>query len=198
MIRNRLRKWTAFDFLEAFLYAAAIGLVIRIFVLTPYKVEDNDMAPAILAGDYLFAYDLAFGLPNPFGGKKIGAKKPRRGEVVIVKVMTEGDVAEIKRIWAIEGDRLEVRDNKIYVNNEPVSWSAGTIIKYGPIVVPPGMTFVAGDTVKNINASQGNGLIRESLLTGRVWRVWFSTAWESKSQSFWSTIRWDRLFHSVR
>lgn len=198
MIRNRLRKWTAFDFLEAFLYAAAIGLMIRLFVLTPYKVEDNEMSPSILAGDYLFSYDLAFGLPNPFSVKKIGAKKPRRGEVVIVRVPSDSEAAEAKRVWAIEGDRLEVRENRIFVNDTRMEWPAGTVNKFGPIVVPPGMTFVAGDTVRNINAAQGNGLIRESLLMGRVWRVWFSTAWESKAQSFWSTIRWERLFHRVR
>ncbi len=198
MIRNRLRKWTAFDFIEAFLYAAAIGLVIRLFVITPYKVEDNNMAPSILAGDYLLTYDLAFGLPNPFSSKKIGAKKPRRGEVVVIRVAAESDVVEAKRVWALEGDRLEVRDNVLLVNDQKVDWPAGSITSFGPIVIPPNMVFVAGDTVRSINAAQGNGLIRESLLMGRIWRVWFSTAWESKSQSFWSAIRWSRIFHSVR
>ncbi len=197
MIRNRLRKWTAFDFIEAFLYAAAIGLLIRVFVLTPYKVEDNDMSPAVLAGDYLFAYDLAFGLPNPFSNKKIGQKKPRRGEVVIIRASFDGEQNEAKRVWGLEGDRIEIKENVLYVNDERTSWPPGTITKYGPLVVPPGLVFVASDTVKMVNAAQGNGLIRESFLVGRVWRVWFSTAWESKAQSFWSTIRWERIFHQV-
>jgi signal peptidase I len=197
MIRNRLRKRTAFDFIEAFLYAAAVGLIIRMFVLTPYKVEDNDMAPAVLAGDYLFAYDLAFGLPSPFGGKKIGAKKPKRGDVVIIKTAHDSDMNEAKRVWALEGDRLEIKNNILYINEERMNWLPGAIQNYGPIVIPPGLTFVASDTVKSVNAAQGNGLMRESLLVGRVWRVWFSTAWESKAQSFWSTIRWDRLFYRV-
>lgn len=197
MIRNRIRKWTAFDFIEAFLYAAAIGLIIRVFILTPYKVEDNDMSPAILAGDYLFAYDLAFGLPTPFSSKKIGQKKPKRGDVVIIKASPDGEQSEAKRVWGLEGDRIEIKDNVLYVNDEKVSWPPGTITRYGPMVVPPGLIFVASDTVKLVNAAQGNGLMRESLLIGKVWRVWFSTAWESKAQSFWSTIRWDRIFYRV-
>ena len=197
MIKKRLRRWTMLEFLEAFAYAAVIGLVIRLFVLTPFKVTDNDMSPAIQAGDFILSYDLAYGLKNIFGTGKIGAKLPNIGEPVIVKINSDGDFVEAKRVWGRSGDRIEVIKNQVWINGTLTSISAGKVNSYGPLIVPPNYIFVSADNVNAINAAEGNGLVKVTALQGQIWRIWFSMFWESKEQSYWSAIRWSRIFSSV-
>lgn len=182
--------------MESLIFAAAIALLLRLFVLSPFKVENSDMAPVLMPGDYFLSLNLPFGF-SLGGEKKIGGRQPRRQELIVVRLPGEEAYYDVKRVWAVAGDRFEIKKGQVFANEQLVPTQAPTKVQnYGPIVVPPNYIFVSNEAVTPDNASQGNGLVPLADLSGVVWKIWFSIDLQ-KTEGFFSSIRWERIFSSV-
>jgi signal peptidase I len=116
------RKSTAREYAESIAVAVLIALFLRAFVVEAFKIPSGSMIPTLQVGDHIFVNKFIYGIRVPFTDIKFGMeyRKPRRGEVIVFIYPKEPDKDFIKRIVAIEGDTVEVRDNQIYINNEPV------------------------------------------------------------------------------
>jgi signal peptidase I len=108
-------------------YAVAIALAVRTFLYEPFNIPSGSMKPTLLIGDYLFVskmaygysrYSLPFGLPL-FDGR-IGGSMPQRGDVVVFKLPSDNRTDYIKRIIGLPGDKIQVKDDVLYINGEPV------------------------------------------------------------------------------
>lgn len=88
-------------------------------------VPTGSMKPTILEGDRIFVNKLAYDLKVPFTDWRIVEwGQPQRGDVVIL-FSPDDDVRMVKRVIALPGDRVEMRNNQVFINSKPAS--------YGPL-----------------------------------------------------------------
>jgi len=112
------RKSTAREYTESIGVAVLIALFLRAFVVEAFKIPSGSMIPTLQVGDHIFVNKFIYGVRVPFTNIKFGMeyRKPKRGEVIVFIYPKEPDKDFIKRIVAIEGDTVEVRDNQIFIN----------------------------------------------------------------------------------
>ncbi len=115
------------DVVRTVLYAVLIALAVRTLAYEPFNIPSGSMIPTLLEGDYLFVskfsygysyHTIAFGYPL-FQGRIFGSQ-PERGDVAVFKLPTDPSIDYIKRIVGLPGDRVQVREGRLYVNDELV------------------------------------------------------------------------------
>ena len=116
------RKSTAREYTESIGVAILIALFLRFFVVEAFKIPSGSMIPTLQVGDHIFVNKFIYGVRVPFTNIKFGMgyRKPQRGEVIVFIYPKEPDKDFIKRIVAIEGDTVEVRDNQVFINGKAV------------------------------------------------------------------------------
>lgn len=125
------------------LLAIVIAFTIRTFIIEPFRIPSPSMLPTLLIGDHLFVNKFAFGARVPFTEIRLpGFREPERGDVVVFSVARgvgsgipriypadhRPDLPRddfVKRIVGLPGDRLEVRNNRVYVNDSLVALGEG-------------------------------------------------------------------------
>ncbi|MER8400921.1 signal peptidase I [Mesorhizobium sp. M1348] len=107
--------------------ALLLALVIRTLLFQPFSIPSGSMRPTLLEGDYLFVtkwsygfsrYSLPFG-PNIFSGR-IWGSEPKRGDVVVFKFPPDPSVDYIKRVVGLPGDKIQVKDGQLFINDVSV------------------------------------------------------------------------------
>jgi signal peptidase I len=117
------RKSTAREYVESIGIAVLIALFLRAFVVEAFKIPSGSMIPTLQVGDHIFVNKFIYGVRLPFAKDVkfwMDYRTPRRGEVIVFVYPKEPDKDFIKRIVAVEGDTVEVRDDVVYVNGKPV------------------------------------------------------------------------------
>ena len=108
-------------------YAIFLSIVFRTFAYEPFNIPSSSMVPTLLAGDYLFVskfsygysrYSLPFGLPLIPG--RVLFTPPERGDVAVFKLPRDNETDYIKRIVGLPGDRIQVKQGLLYVNDVPI------------------------------------------------------------------------------
>lgn len=149
--------------LRTVIYAVLIALVVRTFAYEPFNIPSGSMLPTLLIGDYLFVskfsygysrYSFPWGLPL-FDGRVLN-DQPERGDVAVFKLPRDNKTDYIKRIIGLPGDRIQVVDGVLHINDEPVKREL-----VGPRMVPG----FAGQTVEMIE-------YRETLPNGLQHLIW--------------------------
>jgi signal peptidase I len=77
------------------------------------------MAPTLLVGDHVLVSKLAYGLPVPFAGIRLGGAPPRRGDVVVFESPRSPGHDLVKRVAGVPGDVVDLRDQVRRVNGVP-------------------------------------------------------------------------------
>jgi signal peptidase I len=113
--------------LKTIVYAIIIALFIRTFFYEPFSIPSASMVPTLLVGDYLFVskfsygysrYSLPFGLPLLSG--RVFFRAPHRGDVAVFKLPRDPSVDFIKRIVGLPGDKIQMKDGILNINDQPV------------------------------------------------------------------------------
>lgn len=91
-----------------------VALFCRAFLVSVYKVPTQKMAPTILAGDFVFASKVSYGLKFPWSESVYFNAKPERGDLV---VFHKNSQIFIKRIVAVPLDEVEFIDGEYWVNS---------------------------------------------------------------------------------
>ncbi|GMO54488.1 MAG: signal peptidase I [Candidatus Endomicrobiellum trichonymphae] len=128
-LSQRLFK-KVYSWLDTGWTALIIASFIMFFFIQAFKIPSGSMRETFLEGDHLFANKFIYGFRIPFtsNGKKYAAlKKVRRGDIVIFQCPPEAlTISEresgikkdyIKRCVAVAGDKVEIKDKKLYINN---------------------------------------------------------------------------------
>src|SRR5215468_11316011 len=108
-------------------HALIIALVIRTFLFQPFNIPSGSMKATLLVGDYLFVSKYSYGYshysiplsPNLFSGRIFGSD-PSRGDIVVFRLPKDDSTDYIKRVIGLPGDRIQVKDGLLYINDEPV------------------------------------------------------------------------------
>ena len=112
-------------------HALLIALVIRTFLFQPFNIPSGSMENTLLVGDYLFVEKFSYGYSRytfPFGGWPFGDKMsgryvahaPTRGDVIVFKFPQDNSTDFIKRVIGLPGDRIQMREGLLYINDQPV------------------------------------------------------------------------------
>ena len=115
-----------------------------------FKVNGPSMEPTLHNGDKLTM--------KQFTDKDV----LKRGDVVIIKVKMNGENDNfIKRVIALPGEHLEIKDHKIYINGKYLE-DEGAEVGKEDIVIPKDSVYVMGDNRGNSTDSRQLGTMKIS------------------------------------
>jgi signal peptidase I len=158
-------------FLE-FLIILAVAFVlvfgfVRPFVLEAFYIPSESMVPTLEVGDRVFVNKFIYRF-----------SEPERGDIVVFESVNGGEEDLIKRVVALPGDEIEVRNGTVLVNGEeqeepylnrglPFNGS------YQPTEIPEGEVFVMGDNRANSADSRVFGALPVENIEGEAFmRFW--------------------------
>ena len=111
------------DYARSFFPIFLIVLVIRSFLVEPFRIPSGSMMPSLLVGDFILVNKYAYGLRLPVLDSKIFAVgDPERGDVVVFRFPLDKSTDYIKRVVGVPGDRVAYRNKVLYINDEPMSY----------------------------------------------------------------------------
>jgi signal peptidase I len=157
------------EVLETIVPAVLIALLINLFMAQATRVHGQSMEPNLHTDQRLVVEKLSY---NRFLRQYFAFDGPEYGDVVVIRIPTQGNELLIKRVIGLPGDVIEIHDGQVFVNgqslNEPYlpNRTAGS---YGPTTVPPLNIFVLGDNRNFSNDSRSFGTVPLKSVVGRAW-----------------------------
>ena len=201
-------KWR--EYAESLIIAALIAFFVRSFVVQAFKIPSSSMEPTLLIGDHLLVNRLSYVIKVPFTDiVMLRVGKPNRGDVLVFRYPQDRTKDFIKRVIAVEGDVVEVKDKIVYVNGGKVDYPQAifaeqTVIpgyfsprdNIGPLAVSKDSYFVMGDNRDRSLDSRFWGFVPYEDLVGRALIIYFS--WNNGPASLIDYVRWTRIGSLIR
>lgn len=201
MTKKKKNAWR--ENIEAILIAVVIALFIRTFIIQAFKIPSGSMLETLQIGDQILVNKFIFGVKIPFtdGYTLIPGKDPEKGDIVVFKYPEDPSKDYIKRVVAIGGDTLEIKDKQLYVNDKPVIDEPWAEFKDKRILpgqfsrrdnmaktsVPQGKLFVMGDNRDNSHDSRFWGFVDLKSVKGEAFIIYWS--WNKDEFG----VRWGRI-----
>ncbi|MCZ7582386.1 MAG: signal peptidase I [Deltaproteobacteria bacterium] len=206
------------EYVEAIGIALLLALFIRTFMIQAFKIPSGSMIPTLLIGDHLIVNKAVYGFEIPFTYRKfLPYRTPKRGEIIVFRYPNDPTKDYIKRVVGIPGDRIEMRQKRLYINGEEIP-----LERLGPapefdavlyeenldghkhkvlfsnpspslgdnfsVVVPENKYFCMGDNRDRSNDSRIWGFVDFHFIRGKAMIIYFS----------WPPTQWTRIFHLTR
>ena len=203
---HEFKKSTIREYFESIVIAVILALFIRTFVVQAFKIPTGSMEENLLIGDHLLVNKFVFGpTATPLERALLPVTTIKRRDVIVFKYPEEPDRDFIKRVIGLPGERLEVREKKVYVNgnalDEPYahySLPAAPIPsefhevtsfdvrdRYRPVTVPANHFFVMGDNRDNSQDSRYWGFLPRENVKGKALIIYWS--YEAEREDYQDT-----------
>ncbi len=148
------------DFAKTLVIAFLLAQLVMVSVAQAFQVEQYSMEPTLLPHDRVLVNKFVYRF-----------REPQRGDVIVLHYPRDPSRNYIKRIVGLPGDRVEIKNGhltvndrrieELYVNGQPSG-------DYGPEAVPEQSFFVLGDNRNNSEDSRAFGFLRRSQIVGRA------------------------------
>ncbi len=186
--------------------AIGLAVLIRFFLIEAYRIPSTPsttpytMAPTLQPGDTIFVSKFEYGLRFPWSQQPFYfRRRPTYGEVVVFSPPGDLEIDYIKRVVALPGDRIELKNGSLVLNGVPLTLTSPPhsscgleklpgitiqvcrepplLVDFGPITIPEASVFVLGDTrtqSPDIRKQKGWGIIPISSIKARAKWIWLS------------------------
>jgi len=117
-----LKEPTWIEYCKSFFPVILAVLLLRSFLVEPFRIPSGSMMPTLLVGDFILVNKYAYGIRLPvLNTKIIEIGEPRRGDVVVFRYPKDPSVDYIKRVVGVPGDRIGYYDKVLHINGEPIT-----------------------------------------------------------------------------
>lgn len=191
------------EYAKSFFPVLAIVFILRSFVVEPFQIPSRSMVPTLQVGDFILVNKYAYGLRLPVSRTKVvDLGEPERGDVMVFFPPHMNDTYFIKRVVGLPGDKIELKNNVLYINGErapqqllkalppanpqvEVMWEEiygrrhlmakrvhGGDFSNFSTTVPEGHYFMMGDNRDNSLDSRKWGFVPERDVVGEAFAIW--------------------------
>jgi signal peptidase I len=118
------------DYARSFFPIFLIVLLLRAFLVEPFRIPSGSMIPTLLVGDFILVNKFDYGIRLPVINRKIvEIGDPARGDVVVFRYPEDPSTPFIKRVVGLPGDHIAYRGKRLFINGEPVTYDpAGSFV----------------------------------------------------------------------
>jgi signal peptidase I len=182
------------EYFELIAETAIFVFFVMTFIVQAFQIPTGSMERTLLVGDFLLVNKFAYARPVlPLEDIIIPGRAIKRGDILVFRY--PGDLTKdyVKRVIALEGEKFEIKDKSVYINDSPIpedykvhsdnriiprneTYSSGDLQRdnFGPVVIPEGHCFVMGDNRDNSQDSRYWGFLSLENMKGRPWMIYFS------------------------
>jgi signal peptidase I len=174
-----IREWV-----ESIIVAFLLAMVIRTFIVQAFKIPTGSMKPTLKEGDLILVNKFIYGAKVPFTKWRIPSfRQPKRGDVIVFIYPPERKKNFIKRMVGFPGETVEIKNSKIYINNQPLLdytfsqreyYNRGEFGNEGQkVVIPKDCYFVLGDNSAHSMDSRFWGFVPQDNILGKAILVYW-------------------------
>lgn len=140
--------------ISPYVLIVVVIVVIRIFIATPVKVDGDSMYNTLNDNDIVLLSKLS---------------SIDRFDIIVLKE-NDNNATIIKRVIGMPGDKVKIRNNKIYINNKIIEdeYAYGETSDYDEITLGDDEYFVLGDNRLISKDSRYFGAIKKSDIKGKA------------------------------
>jgi signal peptidase I len=156
------------EFVVTLAVAVVIAFALRTYVVEPYEVPTGSMLPTIQLGDHLLANKVIYRL-----------RQPERGDIAVFDDPTKTVPTLIKRVIAVGGQTVDVRDGKVWVDGKALvePYTHGEPDYPGPlklpVKIPAGYVWMMGDNRTSSEDSRWFGPVPISTIRGQGFFIYW-------------------------
>jgi len=190
--RGSETKDVAMEWIKSIVIALILALITRATVVQAFRIPTESMKETLLRGDFLLVNKFIYGSQIPFTDIRLPkVRGPKRGDVIVFKHPT-AKKDYIKRCIGLPGDTVELKNDVLYVNEQPVDEPyrlletsyVGHRANFGPVKVPEGKLFMLGDNRHNSSDSRVWGMLDMKYLKGKAMVIYFSWNFDKRFPRF--------------
>jgi len=146
--------------------AVLLAVLIRLFILEPFYIPSGSMEPTLKENDRILVSKLNYYF-----------EEPERGDVIVFKYPRDTSRNFVKRVVAVGGETLTVRNSDLYINGrvvpEPYLPPGLKFDDFGPVEIPEESYFMMGDNRNNSDDSRVWGYLPENLIVGKAIAIYW-------------------------
>lgn len=172
------------------LAALVVAVVIKTFIVQPFYIPSGSMIPTLLIDDRVMVSKLSYLWSEPGRGDLVVFENPYapeldesfpesvvRATLEALGIRTSGSDDLIKRIVAVGGETVEVRDNRLIVDgvplDEPYLQPGVAMANFGPRTIADNEIFLLGDNRNESSDGRVFGPVpRDDVIGKAVFRIW--------------------------
>ena len=112
-----LKESTWVEYCKSFFPVILAVLLLRSFLVEPFRIPSGSMMPTLLVGDFILVNKFSYGIRLPVLNRKVvEIDKPERGDVVVFRYPKNPSVDYIKRVVGLPGDKIGYYNKILYIS----------------------------------------------------------------------------------
>ncbi len=112
---------TTIEYARSFFPIFLIVLLLRAFLVEPFRIPSGSMMPTLLVGDFILVNKFTYGIRMPVTKTKlIEIGEPERGDIVVFRWPVNPRLDYIKRVVGLPGDRIRYQNKTLFINGKPM------------------------------------------------------------------------------
>ena len=112
---------TTVEYARSFFPIFLIVLLLRAFLVEPFRIPSGSMMPTLLVGDFILVNKFTYGIRLPVTKTKlIDLNEPERGDIVVFRFPLNPRLDYIKRVVGLPGDRISYKNKTLFINGKPM------------------------------------------------------------------------------
>lgn len=120
-VEQILKEPTLVEYARSFFPVILAVLLLRSFLVEPFRIPSGSMMPTLLAGDFILVNKYAYGIRLPVVNRKVmDIGDPERGDVAVFRFPLDPGTDYIKRVIGVPGDHIVYRDKTLFINGKKI------------------------------------------------------------------------------